>query len=684
MAITTTTVVGPVVLPDGSMPRHGVLRFTLTQWDKEAGEAVVAPGPVLVSLGEDGEFSVDLWTSDVGEFGAVYAVDLDQISVASARTRLSLGRIALSGDGPVALEALLAQPVAAPTAPDVLAQALSAQSAAQLSAEVARTERAIAEAAATAAEGDAASAQAGGDTASTALTATLLAAASQGYFATVADAEAALAEDDVFWVIDGTEMVYHQIVGGAGVEILGARFQNSEAVAAIAADAQASVAAEGERMMAISCALAEQPLLARAAILGDFQWQAFAIGDQTGLKRAVDSADIFTHTRASPASYWDSFGALQTADVDEPRYDWTGGKKERLVELGTTNRVAYSADLSQWAVGSGIGVASGDPSPKSGDTWWLVTTDGTSSQRVFSSSVAALDGEVYTGSIFVDTGQSDEQDGDFRLYVGSSGSYRTVANITISGGDLSLSYVGGGLEFEVVNSGVIDLGRGIYRIFLSAKNISGATRDVVVGIWENTDVTKTIAVWGAQLEAGSIPTSYFPTNGAPATRANDEMRILGSKISEILGGVMPGDVTLYLRGTVDWADDDASVTVRFFRWTESGGNLMNVMLRGSTDRLLFEHAYDGNYGSAQGADFGGIVEGVGAEFSIASTHRSDGSVSGASFGDTIAETSLSTGLPDLHATDLLIGSVPTQVMRIKEFALFATDIGDIRRGEITS
>ena len=65
-------------------------------------------------------------------------------------------------------------------------------------------------------------------TVQTARDATLLAAASSGYYETLAEAEAALSDDDTFWTIDGTEMVFYEIVAGTATAIAGARFSNTD------------------------------------------------------------------------------------------------------------------------------------------------------------------------------------------------------------------------------------------------------------------------------------------------------------------------------------------------------------------------------------------------------------------------------------------------------------------------
>lgn len=71
MTITTRRVVGPIVLPDGSVPRNGRVTYQLSGWDREGVEAVMT-GPITVQLDSDAVFDDYLWCTNTGKNGRVY------------------------------------------------------------------------------------------------------------------------------------------------------------------------------------------------------------------------------------------------------------------------------------------------------------------------------------------------------------------------------------------------------------------------------------------------------------------------------------------------------------------------------------------------------------------------------------------------------------------------------------
>lgn len=133
MATAKTNIVGPIEMPDGSKPGSGVISFQLNKWDVELGQAVIAGAAESYALDVDGNFSASLWPPESGVNGRLYTVSLHYV-IAGLNGQVSktenLGPISFSGTGPLEIMSLLGQDIEEPTAPSVLALALSAQAAA--------------------------------------------------------------------------------------------------------------------------------------------------------------------------------------------------------------------------------------------------------------------------------------------------------------------------------------------------------------------------------------------------------------------------------------------------------------------------------------------------------------------------------------------------------------------------
>jgi hypothetical protein len=79
---------------------------------------------------------------------------------------------------------------------------------------------------------------------------------------------------------------------------------------------------------------------------------------------------------------------------------------------------------------------------------------------------------------------------------------------------------------------------------LSVTATTGSTTTSIRCIIQNTDGP--IAIWGAQLEAGSFPTSYIPTTTGTLARGADMCSITGGDFSGIWNGA---DATMFFRGS---------------------------------------------------------------------------------------------------------------------------------------
>lgn len=147
MAVSKTTVTGPVYLPNCSKPESAKIIFELSSWDQEMGEAVFVSGPYVATLDVNGDFSVDLWSSAVGENQVVYNVFAVYILASGSYKREFLGSMGLSGPGPLKMADIGFITEWAPNSFDVLAQT----AANQLAAETAETAAQVAQAASEAA-----------------------------------------------------------------------------------------------------------------------------------------------------------------------------------------------------------------------------------------------------------------------------------------------------------------------------------------------------------------------------------------------------------------------------------------------------------------------------------------------------------------------------------------------------
>jgi len=176
----------------------------------------------------------------------------------------------------------------------------------------------------------------------------------------------------------------------------------------------------------------------------------------------------------------------------------------------------------------------------------------------------------------------------------------------------------------------------------------------------------------------------FSTNGnfevflADATAANVqfvEQSGFDGTISNIsVREIDPLSVSLQMEGRVTYADEDTFGTVRFWRWRKDGDNTLRVQAdtaSAATGQLAFTQINDAT------ADFINVTPqlspGVAVAYSIASRHGST-FLQGALDGGAGPVNSTPTGLPDLSATDLVLGD--DYMGTIKTFRTWAADLSD--------
>jgi hypothetical protein len=224
---------------------------------------------------------------------------------------------------------------------------------------------------------------------------------------------------------------------------------------------------------------------------------------------------------------------------DIPRIDYNadGTVKGLLIEEQRTNLVTYSETIQdgvgQWDNGT-LATASGQTTQDAAVSpdgsmqavkLYEVNTDSTP-KFIFTNPFSASTANI-TASIFVKAAERNYA--AIQCYVNTGDRHTILVDLT-NGNIVDTDTTG---TPTIVSVGVEDFGEGWYRGHVTLAHTSG-TVAIVVGPSDTaspsyvsggpayTGVTGNgIYIYGAQLEAGSFPTSYIPTSGSTATRSAD-------------------------------------------------------------------------------------------------------------------------------------------------------------------
>jgi hypothetical protein len=223
-----------------------------------------------------------------------------------------------------------------------------------------------------------------------------------------------------------------------------------------------------------------------------------------------------------------------TANV--PRLDYLGSScPSLLLEPQRTNLALFSEQInntSVYAIQESAVTPNAITSPDgttNADLWYPTTSSNTGSCRLLQTIVAPSFGVSYTASIFVK--RNNKRWLYFSAPDASSANHNAFFDIQ--------NGVVGSIGSSVTNASIQDYGNGWYLcsvtstatsttqyIFVSAANGNGDQSVTANG-------TDGFYFYGAQLEAGSYPTSYIPTLGTSVTRVADVASKTG--ISSLIG-----------------------------------------------------------------------------------------------------------------------------------------------------
>jgi hypothetical protein len=211
-----------------------------------------------------------------------------------------------------------------------------------------------------------------------------------------------------------------------------------------------------------------------------------------------------------------------TDRLDVPRLDYSNGScPSILVEPQRTNLVLRSEEFNLiWSQINATITANVTTAPDGTSTADKLVENATNNQhRIDQTTTNAIGTNTF--SVFAKKSERDS----IWLRVGTSGAYFDLTNGTASG------VIG-------VTTSIVNYGNGWYKC--SIVRTSTVANEVVrinsaIGINGTYlgDGTSGLFIWGAQLEAGSYPTSYIPTTTASVTRNADVISKTG--ISSLIG-----------------------------------------------------------------------------------------------------------------------------------------------------
>jgi hypothetical protein len=250
-----------------------------------------------------------------------------------------------------------------------------------------------------------------------------------------------------------------------------------------------------------------------------------------------------TFTRASGGTYVGADGLIKYAGVNEARFDHdpeTGESLGLLIEEARTNIFQRSEEFddSYWS-NNGVNINQDSiQAPDGSFTADAIIEENNSLDKRIARNPSMTVGNRHTLSVYAKIIPNSNQ--RYLMLVFNSGfSSVSGANFDLVTGKVGATFSSSAFMIPLSNGWYRcimtpngdSIGGGSMRFRISSVNTTGAIGNPGANTYQGDGVSG-FYLWGAQLEVGSFPTSYIPTQASTRTRALDNASITGKNFSD--------------------------------------------------------------------------------------------------------------------------------------------------------
>jgi len=305
----------------------------------------------------------------------------------------------------------------------------------------------------------------------------------------------------------------------------------------------------------------------------------------------TSGAGDFTVTRATAATRVNASGFIESVASGIPRLDYfasggTVGCPALLVEPSGSNLALQSENfLTTWTQTSLV-ITTGFTSPFNNTNGTLI--EATANTGRFRQTIAAItSGTTHTFSLFAQAGNLALASGvSLTIQEGTNTNFVSgvVQSFRLDTGTLGASgTLGAG--FTLTRASIENYGNGWYRCNMTvtvsytpaSANITIRPTSTIVSNLPATVSGGSAYIWGAQVETGSVATSYIPTTTAAITRNADVVSVTGAS-----GSIGQTEGTIYAEVNVrNWVSN-----LRILSISDGTSNNHVTLIKGSTENTL--------------------------------------------------------------------------------------------------